>query len=84
MVTVHSLGAVDAPATRLALMDANGKVLATTVVPALKAPLDLMPKTTSVTLTIPSGASIKGGRVVVDPEATMTEITRLNNQVKLN
>ncbi|HEX3232262.1 MAG TPA: CARDB domain-containing protein, partial [Pyrinomonadaceae bacterium] len=83
-VTVHSLGAVEAPATRLALMDANGKVIATVTVPALKAPLDLMPKTTRVTLTIPVGASMKGGSVVVDPDATMREITRVNNQVKLN
>src|SRR6185436_10378427 len=40
-VTVHSLGGVDAPATRLALVDANGRVIATVAVPALKAPLDL-------------------------------------------
>jgi hypothetical protein len=83
-VTVHSLGAVEAPATRLALMDGNGKVIATVAVPALKAPLDLMPKTTTVTLTVPAGASIKGGSVVVDPDTTMREITRMNNQVKLN
>ena len=83
-VTVHSLGAVEAPATKLALMDTNGKVVATVSVPALKAPLDLMPKTTKVTLSVPVGASIKGGSVVVDPEATMREITRVNNQVKLN
>jgi hypothetical protein len=83
-VTVHSLGAVDAPATRLALMDANGKVLATVAVPALKAPLDLMPKTAVVTLTIPLGASMKGVSVALDPDKTMKEITRVNNQVKLN
>jgi len=83
-VTVHSLGAVEAPASKLALVDANGKVIATVAVPALKAPLDLMPKTTRVTLTIPVGASLKDGSVALDPEATMREITRLNNQVKLN
>jgi hypothetical protein len=83
-VTVHSLGAVEAPATRLALMDGNGKVIATVAVPPLKAPLDLMPKTTRVTLTIPLGASMKNGSVVVDPDTTMREITRMNNQVKLN
>jgi hypothetical protein len=83
-VTVHSLGAADAPATTLALMDANGNVFATVAVQALKAPLDLMPKTAAVTLTIPLGASMKNGSVVVDPDATTREITRLNNQVKLN
>jgi hypothetical protein len=43
-----------------------------------------MPKTAAVTLTIPLGASMKNGSVVVDPDATTREITRLNNQVKLN
>lgn len=81
-VTVHSLGAVDAPATKLALMDANGKVISTVAVAALKAPLDLMPKTTKSTLTIPAGASVKGGSVVLDPDMAMIEITRANNQVK--
>jgi hypothetical protein len=59
-------------------------VIATVAVPALKAPLDLMPKTTRVTLTIPVGASMKGGSVVIDPGATLREITHVNNQVKLN
>jgi hypothetical protein len=83
-VTVHSLGALDAAATRLALMDAHGKMMATVPVPPLKAPLDLLPKTTSVTFTVPAGASVKGGSVVLDPDVTMKEITRSNNQVKLN
>ena len=83
-ITVHSLGAVDSPATKLALMDANGRVITTVAVPGLKAPQDLLPKTTKVTLTVPAGAGVRGGRVVLDPEATMKEITRANNQVKLN
>jgi len=83
-VTVHSLGAVDAPATKLALMDANGKVIATVAVPALKAPLDLLPKTTTVTLMVPAGASMNGGSVVIDPDMSMKEITRANNLVKVN
>jgi hypothetical protein len=83
-VTVHSLGSVDAPATRLALLDANGKQIAVVEGPALKAPLDLIPKTTKVTLIIPAGASVKGGSIVLEPGALMKEITRGNNQVKLN
>jgi CARDB len=82
-VTVHSLGSVDAPATTVALVDMSGKVLASVPVPALKAPLDLFPKTTTVTLTVPKGASIKGCSVVVDPDATLREITRMNNRVSL-
>ncbi|HEX3085029.1 MAG TPA: hypothetical protein VHP99_10930, partial [Pyrinomonadaceae bacterium] len=81
-VTVHSLGSADAPATRLALLDANGKVITAVDVPPLKAPLDLMPKTTKITLTLPR--SVKGGSVVLDPDRAMKEITRVNNQVQLN
>jgi hypothetical protein len=84
MVTVHSLGGVDGAATKVALMDANGKVSATVNVPILKAPLDLMPKTAKVILRIPAGANVKGGSVVLDPDRAMKEITRVNNQVKLN
>jgi hypothetical protein len=65
-------------------MDANGKVSATVNVPILKAPLDLMPKTAKVILRIPAGANVKGGSVVLDPDRAMKEITRVNNQVKLN
>jgi hypothetical protein len=83
-VTVHSLGSVEAPATKLALLDAKGKVMTTFTVPALKAPLDLIPKTTQVTLTIPAGVNLKGSSVVLDPEALIKEITRVNNLVKLD
>jgi len=82
-VTVHSLGAVDAPATKLALLDRDGKVLSSVTVPGLKGPVDLIPKTTRVTLKIPSGSTIDGGSVVLDPDGAMKEITRINNRVKL-
>jgi len=68
-VTVHSLGSVDAPASA--------------PIPALKAPLDLLPKTVTVTLTVPKGASLTGASVVVDPDARLKEITRMNNRVAL-
>ena len=44
-VTVHSLGSVDAPASKVVVREAAGKVIATAAVPAIKAPLDLLPKT---------------------------------------
>ena len=59
-VTVHSVGAVDAPASKVVLRGREGKTIATANVPALKAPLDLTPKTAQVTLTIPAGADLKG------------------------
>ena len=49
-VKVHSLGAVDAPPSRVVLRDREGRVLATGDVPALKAPSDLMPKTAEAVL----------------------------------
>jgi hypothetical protein len=81
-VTVHSLGGVDAPRTNLALIDRNGNVLSSVAVPALKSPGDLMPKTATVTLTIPVGGQLDGATIVIDPEATLKEITRINNRVR--
>ena len=49
-VTVHSVGAIDAPASKVVLRDRDGKTIATAEVPALKAPVDLTPKTAQVTL----------------------------------
>ena len=82
-VTVHSLGAIDAPSAKLLVLNRMGTVISSTTVPPLKAPSDLMPKTTRVTLRIPAGTSIGGGTVVIDPGVSIKEITRLNNQVKL-
>ena len=76
-VTVHSLGAADAPAGTLTVEDAAGRVLATATTPRLKAPRDLLPKTAVVKLTLPAGAA----RIrVAMPSA---EITQLNNTVAL-
>ena len=81
-VTVHSLGAVDAPASKVVLRDAAGKVLATARAAALKAPLDLLPKTEVITLTLPHGADWKGGSVSVEMNGKLPEITQLNNRVQ--
>jgi hypothetical protein len=82
-VTVHSVGAVDAPVSRLVLRDAAGKALATTPVPALKAPSDLTPKTATVRLSIPAGVNLKGATVSVECGGTTPEITQNNNVVRL-
>lgn len=82
-VTVHSLGATDTQPTKLALLDADGKVIADASVPSLKAPTDLLPKTITLTLTAPAGAKLEGGSVVLDPDSNMKEITRVNNHVRL-
>ena len=82
-VTVHSLGSVDAPKTVVALVNNDGKKLANVSVPSLKAPLDLNPKTTDITLKVPSGMNLKGCRVIIDPGEKLREITRLNNEVEI-
>ena len=80
-VKVHSLGSADAPAATVAVVDAAGKRLAAAEVPALKAPLDLQPKTATVEVSLPGGAH--AAAVVIDPDNKMREITRMNNRVGL-
>ena len=82
-VTVHSLGSVDAPASKVVLRDKSGKVLASAAVPAIKAPLDLFPKTATVVLALPAGAEWKGGAVSVELSGEVPEITQMNNRVPL-
>jgi hypothetical protein len=82
-VTVHSLGAVEAPAARVLLRSRTGDLLATATTPALAAPLDLTPKTATVTLTVPAGADLAGATVTIEPSLEIEELTALNNTVAL-
>jgi hypothetical protein len=82
-VTVHSLGAVDAPAARVVLHDRAGKVIATANMAPLKAPLDLTPKTQTVTLPLPPNADWKGGSISIEMSGSVPEITQMNNRVQL-
>jgi hypothetical protein len=81
-VTVHSVGSVDAPASKVVVRDRTRKVLAAATAPALKAPLDLLPKTTVVDLSLPK-ADWKGGTVTVEMRGSQPEITLKNNRVQL-
>ena len=78
---VHSLGAQDAQAAKLELVDAAGKTLAASAIPPLKAPLDLLPKTASVTLRIPAGVKAQGLRVRI--VTSQPQNTQLNDEVML-
>lgn len=82
LVTVHSLGAVDAPATTVAVKDATGRVIATGDIPTLAAPVDLTPKTAVVKIPLPVGSKAAGGSVELDPDHKLEEITRVNNAVQ--
>ncbi|MCX6334445.1 MAG: hypothetical protein NT092_09090, partial [Bacteroidia bacterium] len=80
-VRVHSLGAVDTPATTLELRDAMGKLVVTAQVPPLEAPLDLKPKWTDISFTVAEGTDLSHGSVKVDPMGKIQQITRRNTIV---
>jgi len=82
-VTVHSLGALDAPAGKVWVESADGKVAVSTATPALKAPRDLKPKTAVVKLTLPAGFNAKGAGVRIALPDGVREITQLNNRAAL-
>lgn len=82
-VTVHSLGAVDAPSSRVVLRNRAGRILATANIPALKAPADLVPKTAEAVLAVPANADWRGGSVTVESGGDVPEITLRNNRVEL-
>ncbi len=76
-VTVHNIG--DAPAAKFTVeaLDASGKVIDRKVVPTLAAPVDFVPKTVDVALSIPGGT---WGKIVVDGRNAITEIFEGNNE----
>ncbi len=82
-VVVHGLGAVPSVATDVAFRDHTGRIVVTGKIPALAAPLDLQPKTAAVSLPVPEGVAIEGGTVEIDPDHRLTEITSLNNVVRI-
>ena len=81
-VTVHSLGAIDAPMSDVVVRGRDGKMLASAKTPVLKAPTDLLPKTATVTMMLPAGAEMKGGSVSIEMGGAVPEITMMNNRVQ--
>lgn len=82
-VTVHNIGGVDTDPMEIALVDAKGRAIATGTVPAIKAPVDLLPKTVKVSLPLPVGTAANGYKVVIDPQDKVEEIFEDNNSVNL-
>ncbi len=78
-VTVHSLGAVAAPAAEVVVRDAAGAVVARGRTPELAAPVDLLPKTAVIPLKVP--AKVAGGSVTIENAGAVPEITLRNNRV---
>jgi hypothetical protein len=81
-VQVHSLGAVAAPASTLALVK-NGITITRVPIPPIDAPLDLMPRRSEVILAIPPGTDLRGCSVQIDPDGKITEVTLANNRIEL-
>ncbi len=81
-VRIHSLGSVDAPGVRIVCRTREGRIISSALVPALRAPVDLYPKTADVILRLPAGTNPKGSSIEIDPDHELNEITRLNNVVK--
>jgi hypothetical protein len=79
-LTVHSLGAVTTPRGTATLETPDGKILASAPIPSLAPPTDLLPKATTVHLTVPKGAS---GALRVRVATGGEEVTRLNDVVDL-
>jgi hypothetical protein len=80
-LTVHSLGAVPAPPSMVTVTDTAGHEVARMQIPAIPAPLDLLPKTAQVTLHVGSGVRTSGAKVRVQVSDQTQEITQLNNEV---
>ncbi len=80
-VVVHSLGHVGTGSAHAVLEDARGRELSRVAVPALAAPSDLVPKTTTVQLSAPAGSTAARVRIALDDNGE--EVTRLNNVVDL-
>lgn len=83
IVKVHSLGAVDAPPANVVLRDVNGKALASTKTPPLKAPSDLVPKMATVSLTMPAHVDLSNATISIESAWAVPETTLLNNTVRL-
>ena len=82
-VTVHSLGAKDTGGGTASLVAPDGRVVASAAVPPLAAPLDLDPRTATVTLSAPAGVAIETLAVTVALPDGAPEVTMLNNRVPL-
>lgn len=81
-VRMHSLGSAEAPAAMVSLVQ-DGKTIAIARVSPLPAPLDLLPKTVDITLIVADGTDLPKCKVIIDPDRTLDEITRQNNEISL-
>ena len=82
-VRIHSLGSKPTPECTIVLMDENGTIFKSAVLPPLPAPIDNWPRYRDVVFNLHNVPDLIGLRVVIDPEDKLKEITRENNVVVL-
>ena len=82
-ITVHSLGSVATPVSRLVVRGNDGRIAGSVAIPALPAPVDLLPQRVDVIVRLRAGFQHEGATVEIDPDERLTEITRRNNSVQL-
>jgi len=78
-VTVHSLGAKPTPPGTATLVDATGRTIASARFAGLAAPLDLLPKTATVTMRLPRAVVATGQRVVLTLDGAPAETSTAND-----
>jgi hypothetical protein len=79
-VTVHSLGAVATGGGSVALLGADGAVLATQPLAPMAAPVDLLPRTQVVRFPLRPDLAGKGFALRVALPGDAAEVTKLNNR----
>ena len=79
----HNIGIVPVADVQAAVLDGNGKVVVRQSLGELAAPIDLIPRTKSFTMTLPTAPG-KGWRLVLDPDNAVPEIYEGNNGVELD
>jgi hypothetical protein len=82
-LTVHSLGHVATAPGQAVVIDADGHEVARVAIPALPAPLDLLPRTVQLELKLPQDFKRDGASVQVSQQGDAEEVTRLNNRLPL-
>lgn len=82
-VRIHSLGSRPTPECTVALVDAEGSILKSAVLPPLPAPIDNWPRYRDVVFNLHNVPNLIGLSVVIDPEHKLEEITRDNNSILL-
>jgi len=82
-VRIHSLGSRPTPECTVALMDEEGNILKSALLPPLPAPIDNWPRYRDVVFNLHNVPELIGLRVVIDPECRLQEITRDNNSILL-